>query len=106
MVTYYRNLNDMIQAAQHAIDTWCTNTDKRQHEKQWLQKILDILSNEKYVTVQRKNGINIDIEAIANTKTYASFFDVCNNIEKFNIDIEPIITEKLENKYYTPKTFS
>ena len=33
MVTYYRDLNDMIQSAQHAIDTWCTDTDKRQHKK-------------------------------------------------------------------------
>lgn len=105
MVTYYKDLNDEIQAAQHAIDTWWTNTDKRQHEKQWLQKILDILSDEKYVTIQKKNGRKIDIQAIANTKTYASFFDVCNHIERYDIDFEPIITEKLENKYFIPEVF-
>ena len=82
----------MIQSAQHAIDTWCTDTDKTQHEKQLLQKILDILSDKKYVTVQKNNGRKIDIQAIARTKTYASFFDVfyiVNNIihnffEKFS----------------------
>ena len=105
MVTYYRDLNDMIQSTQHAIDTWCTDTDKRQHKKQWLQKILDILSDKKYVTVQKNNGRKIDIQAIARIKTYASFFDVCNHIERYDIDFEPTITKKLENKYFIHEIF-
>ena len=101
MITRYRNFEDMVQAAQNAVDSWCRHKSDEisEKEKDWLQKILNILKEKKYVTIQDNEGILRDIQKIAYTHAYLSFFDVCNHMRHFNIDIEPLETEELKNPF-------
>lgn len=117
MKTRYRSFEEMVESAQRAInDCYRKNVFKNAEilkcvekcnlndsfeETQivWLQRLLDILKERKYATIQGKNGNLVDVSAIANTFEYASFFDIFNHIERVDVNIEPIITEKLRNTY-------
>lgn len=90
--------------------------------KEWFQKVLDILKNGKYARVQlytkypftydeynKKDEFVefVDIQAVANTDSYASFFDIFNHEYLINFNFEPVAVEKLEyrlgsfyNKYH------
>ena len=102
MITRYKDFDDMVQSAQNAINSWCRNKldENAKKEKDWLQKILDILKARKYVTIQDSEGILRDVPKIAYTYSYLSFFDVCNEIHWFNTNIDPIETEELKNTFF------
>ena len=107
MVTRYRNFEEMVESAQRAInDYYRTSTFKgkcnindpfEETQIAWLQRLLDILKEKKYATIQLKNGNLIDVSAIAYTHDFLSFFDAINHLGYFDSNIEPIITEKLTN---------
>lgn len=63
----------------------------------WLNKLLDILKEQKYATIQSKEGNLIDVQNIDHTYRYASFFDVFNHLSHFDNTIDPIITNELKN---------
>ena len=63
----------------------------------WLNKLLNILKEQKYATIQLKEGNLIDVQNIDHTYRYASFFDVFNHLSNFDITIDPIITNELKN---------
>lgn len=118
MITRYRNFEEMVNAAQRAInDCYRRNVFKnieilKGNEKcnlndpfdetqiVWLQQLLDILKDKKYATIQGKNGKLVDVTKIANTYEYASFFDIFNHLRYVNTNIEPIITEEAKNTVY------
>ena len=64
--------------------------------KAWLTCILEILKKGKYARVQMLTGKCVDVSKIAFTIAFASFFDVYNHIEMFNISIQPIMVEELK----------
>lgn len=65
----------------------------------WLNKLLDILKEQKYATIQSKEGKLIDVQNIDHTYKYASFFDVFNHLSHFDNTIDPIITNELKNPF-------
>lgn len=102
-----RTFEEQIISAQDAIGSYhficpnnvCNvNNPFSENLTNWLQCLLEILKKKKYATIQTKNGKLIDVQRIAYTYEYASFFDVYNNIKIFNTDCNPVITNKLENK--------
>lgn len=109
MVTRYRNFEEMVESAQRAINDYYRtnlfkgfekcNVNDQFEETQivWLQRLLDILKENKYATIHLKNGNLVDVAKIANTHEFLSFFDVINHLGYFDSSIEPIITEKLTN---------
>ena len=105
-----RNHGITISRAQNAIDNY---KSKIGGSKNYFQKILDILKDGKYVRIQlyTKYSFNydeydkrnefvdfVDIQAIANTDSYASFFDIFNHEYMIDFDFEPIHIDKLEYK--------
>ena len=67
--------------------------------KQWLSILLGFLKNGEYATVTGKNGKLLDVTRIANTLSTASFFDVFNSINRFDLNIKPFKTLTTENSY-------
>ena len=65
----------------------------------WLSCILNALKMGKYARIQTISGDFIDVEAIAFTHAFCSFFDVYNHIEKFNTSIQPVLVEELQYNY-------
>ena len=112
MVTRYRNFEEMVESAQRAINSYYRtnlfkgfekcNVNDQFEETQivWLQRLLDILKENKYATIHLKNGNLVDVAKIAYTHEFFSFFDVINHLDYFDSSIEPIITEKLTNTIY------
>lgn len=90
---YYSRSNDtfenQVERAQRAVD------ECKEEYKEWCQALLDILKQCRFATIVSKTGIPIDVQRIAYTNTWASFFDVFNQIHKFDISIFPIETEEL-----------
>ena len=80
---------NQVERAQRAVDR-CP-----EEYKEWCQALLDILKQCRFATVVSKTGIPIDVQRIAYTNQWASFFDVFNQIHKFNISILPVETEEL-----------
>ncbi len=109
MVTRYRNFEEMVESAQRAINSYyktnlfkgfekCNVNDQFEGTQvAWLQRLLDILKENKYATIHLKNGNLVDVARIAYTYEFLSFFDVINHLDYFDSSIEPIITEKLTN---------
>ena len=62
----------------------------------WLSCILNALKMGKYARIQTISGDFIDVEAIAFTHAFASFFDVYNHIGKFNTSIQPVLVEEIQ----------
>lgn len=99
MKTFYATFDEMVNAAQKAIDKLpdCKLSKTNITEKQkWLQDILNILKNKKYARIKHINGNYIDISKIANTYAYASFFDIYNSINLFDIQSSPVQIEELK----------
>lgn len=105
-----RNHGITISRAQNAIDNY---KSKIGGTRKWFQKVLDILKEGKYVRIQlyTKSSFNydeydkrnefvdfVDVQAIANTGDYASFFDIFNHEYMIDFDFEPIEIDKLEYK--------
>ena len=72
-----------------------TDNDK----KQWLSILLGFLKNGEYATVTGKNGKLLDVTRIANTWSTASFFDVFNSINRFDLNLKPFKTLNIKNSY-------
>lgn len=89
-----------VERAQNAV--YNTKIDA---EKEWLYELLYILKGKNYATITGKNGSFIDVQCIAYTHNFASFFDIVNNLHRVDIDALPIVTEKLTYPYknlFTP----
>lgn len=65
------------------------NGIKDLQEREWFNKLLDILKKNSVATVHGKNGRLLDVTRIANTYTWASFFDIFSIINLIDIKIEP-----------------
>lgn len=80
------------------------NGIKDLQEREWFIKLLDILKKNSFATVHGKNGRLLDVTHIANTNTWASFFDIFNIINLIDIKIEPEEikeeTPSLNRSYY------
>lgn len=100
---YYQKANDtfenQIERAQKAVDK-CP-----EEYKIWCQTLLDILKQCRFATVILKTGVVIDVQRIAYTNAWASFFDVFNQINEFDISILPIETEKLNINHKYSKLY-
>lgn len=105
-----RNHGITISKAQNVIDNY---KSKIGGTRKWFQKVLNILKSNKYVRIKlyTKSSFNydeydrkeeftdfVDIEAIAYTNDYASFFDIFNHEYMIDFDFEPISIDKLEYK--------
>lgn len=89
-----------VERAQNAV--YDTKIDV---EKEWLYELLYILKGKKYATIKGKNGSFIDVQRIAYTHDFASFFDIVSHLHRVDIEVLPIITEKLTYPYknlFTP----
>jgi len=93
-------LESQLKRAIYAINS--INDEKK---KEWLFKIIEILKNKSYVLIEANApfGKKYEIEAIAYTSTFLSFFDVFNKINlkdcPFNIDVEPKEIDELLDMY-------
>lgn len=100
---YYLKANDtfenQIERAQKAVDK-CSK-----EYKIWCQTLLDILKQCRFATVVSKTGVSIDVQRIAYTDMWASFFDVFNQIYKFDISILPIETKELDINHKYSKLY-
>ena len=94
-----RNFEESVQLAQKAIDSLKTEDVEENKKKIWFQRILNLLKDKKYVTIQDKKGKMRDVHAICNTHSFLSFFDVWHEVARFDLDIEPIETVKLEERH-------
>ena len=83
------SFKDQVINAQKAVD------DCNEEYKAWFQVLLDILKQHKFATIVSKTGIYIDVQRIAYTNTWASFFDVYNTRYLFDTNILPTEAEEL-----------
>lgn len=104
------SLDILIPRAQKAIDDY---KSKISGSKEWFQKLLDILKQEKGARIQlytktaftydeydhKEEFVDfIDVERISHTYDFASFFDIFNHENMIDFDFEPIEIDKLEYK--------
>jgi len=66
-------------------------------DRSWFERLLLILEQGRYATVITTDGRPVDVQAVAHTSGYASFFDILNHTLYFNTDILPIEVESLSN---------
>jgi len=92
MRRYFETKDMQIKRAMKDID------GRQECHQKWLYSLLHILEQGHYATITAKNGKLVDVEAIAYTTIYASFFDVLNKLNFFNTNISPIEVEKLTNR--------
>lgn len=98
--TKSEGFEELVRTAQHAIDErYPDSQDNNRKQRQWLQKILNLLKCRKYVTIQDNKGMLRDVSKIAYTHSFLSFFDVCHEISWFDLDVEPIETVKLDETH-------
>lgn len=93
----YDPFENQVKRAENAIDKLQTP------EKEWFTELLNILKNEQYARIVGKNGKELDVQRIAYTYAYASFFDVINKIYLYDINIKPIVIKELNktlNEFY------
>ena len=64
----------------------------------WLRAILSILAQKKYARVLAKNCL-IDVEAIAHTNMFSSFYDIFNKRHMFVTSVMPVVVNELKNPY-------
>ena len=90
------SFEDQVINAQKAVD------DCNEEYKLWFQILLDILKQHKFATIVSKTGIFIDVQRIAYTNTWASFFDVYNQLHRFDLNVLPVEVEELSiNRSYS-----
>ena len=83
------SFEDQVINAQKAVD------DCNEDYKLWCQALLDILKQCRFATIVSKTGIPIDVQRIAYTNTWASFFDVYNQLHRFDPNVLPVEVEEL-----------
>ena len=78
-------------------------------KKEWFTKLFNILAEGKYARIKfnklypkyfwREQHVHnpiIDVQAIACTSNFASFFDIFNNDHFVDFEVMPVVTEELE----------
>ena len=95
----YDPFENQVERAQKAVDGFS------EEYKEWCQALLDILKQCRFATVVSKTGISIDVQRIAHTNTWASFFDVFNKIHKFDISIPPVKAKELNINHKYSKLY-
>lgn len=79
-------------------------------KKEWFTKLFNILVEGKYARIKfnklypkyfwRDQFVHIlaiiDVQAIAHTSNFASFFDIFNHDHLIDFDVMPVVTEELE----------
>lgn len=90
---HYSRSNDtfenQVERAQKAVD------ECNEEYKEWCQALLDILKQCRFATIVSKTGIPIDVQRIAYTNQWASFFDVYNQLHRFDPNVLPVEAEEL-----------
>lgn len=93
--SYWRLSNEPFESqcyrAQEAIDR-CSSEDVLL----WYQKLLDILKTKRYARVRLKDGSSLDVQRVAYTNAYASFFDCFNTDHLIDLSVFPVMIDKLE----------
>lgn len=92
---------NQVERAQNAVNNL---TDEEQQI--WFQKFLDILKVMHFARITLKSGANMDVQRIAHTNTFASFFDIYNIKHCLDFSIEPVEIEEMsiKNTYSNIKT--
>ena len=92
---------NQVERAQNAVNNL---TDEDQQI--WFQKFLNILKVMHFARVTLKSGANMDVQRIAHTNTFASFFDIYNIKYCLDFSIEPVEIEEMniKNTYNNIKT--
>ena len=92
---------NQVERAQNAVNNL---TDE--YQQIWFQKFLDILKVMHFARVTLKSGANMDVQRIAHTNTFASFFDIYNIKHCLDFSIEPVEIEEMsiKNTYSNIKT--
>lgn len=106
-MVYYNRYNfpdpfeNQVDRAQKAVNDL---TDENQQI--WFQKILDILKVKHFVRITLKSGYSLDVQKIAHTNTFASFFDIYNIKHYLDFSIKPVEIEEMcvKNTYSNIKT--
>lgn len=83
--------SSQCQRAQNAVDR-CSSQEVRL----WYQNLLDILKTKRYARVSLKDGRSLDVERIAYTYSYASFFDCLALEHLIDLSVIPAMIDKLE----------
>ena len=83
------NFEIQIINAQHSIDR------REGDDKEWLQVLLNILKRKRWARIVTKCGKELDVQRIANTSSWASFYDVINHIEMFDTSKFPVEIDEL-----------
>ena len=98
---YPDSFENQVERAQNAVNNL---TDECQQI--WFQKFLDILKVMHFARVTLKSGANMDVQRIAHTNTFASFFDIYNIKHCLDFSIEPVEIEEMsiKNTYSNIKT--
>lgn len=84
---------NQVERAQNAVNNL---TDEKQ--RIWFQKFLDILKIMHFARVTLKNGAHMDVQRIAHTSSWASFFDIYNIKHYLDFSIEPVEIEEMSGK--------
>ena len=98
MSNYYRFPEETFESQRKRAES-AINQIESDEMRVWLSCILNALKMGKYARIQTISGDFIDVEAIAFTHAFCSFFDVYNHIEKFNTSIQPVLVEELQYNY-------
>ena len=87
---------NQVERAQRTVD------ECNEEYKEWCQALLDILKQCRFATIVSKTGIPIDVQRIAYTNAWASFFDVYNQLHRFDPNVLPVEAEELGiNRQYS-----
>lgn len=91
---YRATKEEQFKSAWEALEEPTFNRDRT-----WFERLLHILEQGRYATVITTDGRPVDVQAVAYTADYASFFDILNHAMYFNTDILPTEVETLSNTY-------
>lgn len=94
MRRYAESKDAQLKRAWEALEE---STFKR--DRTWFERLLYILEQGHYATVITTDGRPVDVQAVAHTSGYASFFEILNHAMYFNTDVLPTEVESLSNTY-------
>jgi len=77
---YWAPFDERVKDANNAVN------QLEGYQKQWFRRLLDLLISWHYVRIWKKNNAPLDVQAIADTGNYLSFFDVYNHIHYMKIN--------------------
>ena len=100
--SYWRLSNEpfdsQCQRAQEAIDRFSTEVDRFSSEevRLWYQNLLDILKTKNCARIRLEDGRSLDVQRIAYTNKYLSFFDCLSVKHLIDFSTLPEVIDKLE----------